>query len=72
MKQVLSKELKEEVASIFRKVGQYPEAKVMGTQLISKLKSEAEGRGTVPPEALGRLRRAFEVLTQEEQAEQGK
>jgi len=63
MKKEISAELRVEIAEIFAKIRQYDEAKEVGIKLISKLKSEAEGRGVVPREVLARLRKAFDFLT---------
>jgi len=40
----------------------YPEARPFATTLISKMKSEVEGRGVVPEDLLNRLRKAFEAM----------
>lgn len=63
MKSELSEETRQEIAEIFAKIRQYDEAKEVGIKLISKLKSEAEGRGVVPLDVLARLRKAFDFLT---------
>ena len=60
-------EIKAEIAEIFGKIKQYDEAKEVGIKLISKLKSETEGRGVVPQAAIDRLRKAFDYLTTEEE-----
>ena len=40
----------------------YPEVRPFTTTLISKLKSEVEGRGVVPEALLNRLRKTFEAM----------
>ena len=66
MKSNLPIEIKKEIAEVFAAIRKYPEAKKLGTDLISHLKSEYEGRGTPAPESLARLRKAFKALTSEE------
>jgi len=62
MKSELSSEVKAEIADIFASIKSNPDAEEVGEQLISKLKSEAEGRGQVDPNKIEKLRTAFEVL----------
>ena len=62
MKSELSIGVKAEIADIFASIKLNPDAKEIGAKLISKLKSEAEGRGKIDPEKIDKLRMAFEVL----------
>lgn len=52
-------ELKAEIESINKAKRAHPEVRETSTKLISKLKSEAEGRGKVKDEELNRYRKAF-------------
>jgi len=62
MKSELPIEVKAGIADIFASIKSNPDAKEVGAKLISKLKSEAEGRGQVDPNKIEKLRTAFEVL----------
>ena len=63
MRSELSKELKGEISGIYSLIKEHEEAKEVGIKLISKLKSEPEGRGEVSKEVLDKLRAAFKILT---------
>lgn len=48
-----------EVSEIQLTARKYPEVRELATKLVSKLKSEMEGRGKVPKDELDRRRKVF-------------
>ncbi len=52
-----------EIDEINRLKRKHPEVVEFSTKFISKLKSEAEGRGVIPEEELNRLRKVFRAMT---------
>jgi hypothetical protein len=48
-----------EVVDVLQTARKHPEIREMATKLVSKLKSEMEGRGAVPKEELDKRRKAF-------------
>ena len=62
MKDKKSPELKKEIDAINHLKRKHGEVREFTTMLISKLKSEAEGRGKVSEVELGRLRKMFKVM----------
>jgi len=58
-------ELKKEISLIYGAIRENPDAKEVGAKLISVLKSDVEGRGAVDEQRLAKLRRAFDVMTED-------
>lgn len=53
--------LQAELDGIFKAMRKNPVIRKMGTDLVSKLRSEIEGRGKVPVEVLDQYRAAFQA-----------
>jgi len=59
MKKEDEMEVRREVEGVWKEIKKNDEVREVGVKLISKLKSELEGRGVVPEDELKRRRRSF-------------
>lgn len=55
-------EVRRKVEEVWKEIKKHPETRETGIKLISRLKSEMEGRGVVPVDELNRFSKAFKAM----------